>query len=450
MPTKRTSKDTVPNYLAAFERLERGRSHEPAWLRATRRSAMADFERLGFPTTRDEEWRFTNVTPIAENLFAPAPERHAATRDTIAPFVIPAPGGVVLVFVNGRFAPELSDCGDRDAASQVTARSLAAALSDDGAGLEEHLACHASFAQRPFTALNTAMFEDGAVVNVAANAVIEQPVQLLFLATAEAAPIVSHPRVLVLAGEHSQLRVVETFAGIGEARGFSNAVAEIVAGAGAVVDHYRVQRESGQAFHVGHTQLQLGRSSSASSHAVALGGLISRHDVVAVLADEGADCTLNGLYLADGRRTVDNHTEIDHAKPHGTSHELYKGILDDRSRAVFNGRIRVRPDAQKTDAKQTNKTLLLSDEAQINTKPQLEIFANDVKCTHGATVGQLNADALFYLRARGIGEDEARNMLIHAFAADVTNRMSFAPVRESLDRLLAERLPGALTVEALV
>jgi Fe-S cluster assembly protein SufD len=248
----------------------------------------------------------------------------------------------------------------------------------------------------------------------------------------------------VVLGRNSQARVVETFAAIGPSRGFTNAVTEVVVGDGAVLDHYRLQREPLSAFHVGHTQFQLGRSSRSSSHAVAFGGLIARHDAVAVLGDEGADCTLNGLYLAGGDQLIDNHTEIDHARPHGTSHELYKGILGGRARGVFNGRIRVRPDAQKTDAKQTNKALLLSDEAQVNTKPQLEIFANDVRCTHGATVGQLSQDALFYLRTRGIGLDEAKSLLVRAFAADVTSRIALEPVRAELDRLLAARLPALL------
>jgi len=244
--------------------------------------------------------------------------------------------------------------------------------------------------------------------------------------------------------------VIETFGALGVSRGFTNAVTEVVVGAGAVVDHYRVQRESETAFHIGHTQFQLGRSSTSSSHALAFGGLIARHEAVAVLADEGADCTLNGLYLADGVRLIDNHTEIDHATAHGSSHEVYKGILDGKARGVFNGRIRVRPDAQKTDAKQTNKTLLLSDDAQVNTKPQLEIFANDVKCTHGATVGQLSEDALFYLRARGIGRDDARALLVRAFAMDVTSRIALAPVRAELDRLLAAKLPGTLAERVFV
>jgi Fe-S cluster assembly protein SufD len=298
-------------------------------------------------------------------------------------------------------------------------------------------------------ALNTALFEDGALITLADNTVAELPIQVVFLSTVTPAPAMSTPRVLVVLGRNSQAKLIETFGGLGPACGFTNAVTHIVVGDGSVLEHCRLQRESESAFHVGHTGFHLGRSSRSSSHAFAFGGLIARHDAVAVLGDVGADCTLNGLYLGGGARLIDNHTEIDHATPHGTSHELYKGILGGRARGVFNGRIRVRPDAQKTDAKQTNKTLLLSDDAQINTTPQLEILANDVRCTHGATVGQLDQDALFYLRTRGIGMEDARRLLVTAFAADVTSRIGLEQVRAELDRLLADRLPGLLAEEVL-
>jgi Fe-S cluster assembly protein SufD len=327
----------------------------------------------------------------------------------------------------------------------VTVTSLADALGTSGELLEANLGASGGNAERPFSALNTALFQDGAVVSVQPGVVVASPIRLVFLAGASGAPIAAHPRVLVVAGANSQLRLVEDFtAAAPDAGNFTNVVSEILLGEGAVVDHYRLQREAPGAFHVGLTYVQVGRSASASSHAVAVGGRIARHEAVAVLAGQGADCTLNGLYLAGGTQLLDNHTEIDHATPNGTSHELYKGVLDGRARGVFNGRIRVRPDAQKTDAKQTNKTLLLSDEAQINTKPQLEIFANDVKCTHGATVGQLSQEALFYLRARGIGVEDARSLLIRAFALDVLSRIRVEPVRAELDRLLASRLPGTL------
>ncbi len=434
-------------YLTTFERLDRGRTGEPAWLRATRRSAAGAFERLGFPTTRDEEWRFTNVAPIAETTFSAAPPA-AVSSEEAGRFTIPGVEGALLVFVDGRYAPGLSR--PDAAAPGLTVSSIAVELERGASRLEPHLGRHVTFTERPFAALNTAMFEDGAVVSVADGQVVDRPVQLLFLSTVTAAPAVSHPRALVIAGRNAQVEVIETFGSLGASRGLTNAVTELVVGPGAVLRHYRLQRESEVGFHLGHTELQLGRSATAASHSLAFGGLIARHEVVAVLADEGADCTLNGLYLADGVRLIDNHTEIDHAMPHGSSHEVYKGILGGRARGVFNGRIRVRPDAQKTDAKQTNKTLLLSDNAQVNTKPQLEIFANDVKCTHGATVGQLSEDALFYLRSRGIGADDARSLLVRAFATDVTGRISLEPLRAELDRLLAAKLPGTLAEKAFV
>jgi len=436
---------TIDSYLATYDRVDASRRHEPAWLRDMRRASAAAFGKLGFPTTKDEDWRFTNVAPIAGTSFMSAPPA-AVARNAVSRFSVPGLSGPVLVFVNGRFAPRLSDLGTPLAGA--TTVSLADAIADDPASLQPHFGRHTDVTIRPFAALNTAMFEDGALIAIADNAVVEPAIQLVFLSTVTPVPAVSYPRVLVTLGRNSQARVVETFAAIGPSRGFTNAVTEVVVGDGAVFEHYRVQREASSAFHIGHTRFQLGRASSSSSHAMAFGGLIARHDAVAVLGDEGADCTLNGLYLADGTQLVDNHTEIDHATPHGSSHELYKGILTGRARAVFNGRIRVRPDAQKTDAKQTNKTLLLSDDAQINTKPQLEIFANDVKCTHGATVGQLSEDALFYLRARGIGLDDARSLLVKAFATDVTSRIGLEPVRAEFDRLLAGRLTGALAERA--
>jgi Fe-S cluster assembly protein SufD len=253
----------------------------------------------------------------------------------------------------------------------------------------------------------------------------------------------THPRVLVVMGAHSQATIVESYAGPYGDEYFTNAVTEIVLQDGAVVDHYKIQRESDRSDHVATMQVHAGRSANFSSHSLSFGGALVRNDVVCVLDGEGVECTLNGLYLASARRLVDNHTTIDHAKPHCGSREIYKGILTGHARAVFNGKIMVRPDAQKTDAKQTNKALLLSEDAQINTKPQLEIFANDVKCTHGAAVGQMDEEAIFYLRARGIGAREARHLLIHAFAADVLGRMRFEALRVHVDAELLRRLPQA-------
>ena len=264
--------------------------------------------------------------------------------------------------------------------------------------------------------------------------VFEQPLQILFVSTSDAAVAsMSHPRTLIVAGDRSQLQIVETYVSAPGQKHFTNAVTEVVAGEGAVIDHYKVEEESVDAFHVASMHINAGRSSNVSTHAFTLGGRIVRNDIIAVLDGEGAECTLNGLYLADGERLVDTHTTIDHAKAHCPSHEIYKGILGGRARAVFNGKIIVRIDAQKTDAKQTNRALLLSDNASINTKPQLEIFADDVKCTHGAAIGQLDDDAIFYLRARGLTYLEARDMLIHAFAGEILERVKIEPLRRALE-----------------
>jgi Fe-S cluster assembly protein SufD len=301
-----------------------------------------------------------------------------------------------------------------------------------------------------FVALNTAFLADGAFIHVPAHAVVEKPIHVLFLSTGagNGTPLMAHPRVLVVLGDNSQASVVESYAGPEGTRYLTNAVTELVLGPHAVLDHYKLQHESVEAYHVGGTYIHAARSANCSSHSVSLGGALVRNDVVAVLDGEGGECTLNGLYLGDAQRLVDNHTTIDHAKAHCGSREIYKGILADRARGVFNGKIIVRADAQKTDAKQTNRALLLSHDAQINTKPQLEILANDVKCTHGAAVGQLDEEAVFYLRSRGIGRAEARRLLIHAFAGDVLQRMPVVAIREAVERVLQRQLARALEAAA--
>jgi Fe-S cluster assembly protein SufD len=287
-----------------------------------------------------------------------------------------------------------------------------------------------------FVALNTAFLTDGACVEIPARTVVQGVVHLMFLSAPAGGtrPAMAHPRVLIVAGDGSQASVVESYAGPGGGRYFTNTVTEVALGEHAVVDHYKLQFESEAAYHVGAVHLRAHRSATFASHSIALGGALVRNDIVAVLDGEGAECTLNGLYLADAQRLVDNHTTIDHAQPHCGSREVYKGVLADRARGVFNGKIIVRPDAQKTDARQTNRALLLSEDAQINTKPQLEIFANDVKCTHGAAVGQLDDEAVFYLRSRGLDAGEARRMLIRAFVGDVVNRIPSDRLRSHVEQ----------------
>jgi Fe-S cluster assembly protein SufD len=430
-------------YLVQFARFEKDQAAAPAWLRQLRHTAIDRFTELGFPGPRDEEWRFTSLRPLAEVAFRPAPARRVSAED-VRRVGCATGAGCRLVFVNGRFAADLSTLTGLPAG--VRAGGLADALRTDGKTVEAHLARYARFHEQPFTALNTAFTADGAFLHLPKNAVVTEPIQLLFITTGGDEATVSHPRTLVLADTHSQARVVQCYVGLGEDVYFTNAVTEVVLAPGAVVDHYKLQRESKRAFHIETLQVRQDRASNFGSHAVTFGGGLVRNEVNAVLDAEGCECTLNGLYQADDRQHIDNHTFIDHAKPNCASHELYKGILDGRAHGVFNGKIFVRQDAQKTDAKQTNQTLLLSDDAVINTKPQLEIFADDVKCTHGATVGQLSAEALFYFRSRGVGVEEARRILTFAFANDVIRRVQVEPLRHQLEELLLHdrQLPADL------
>jgi len=412
----------------------------PRWLQDLRERGAATFTSLGFPTVRDEEWRYTNVAPIAAAEFQPA---SVATVGAAAVEALPYAGATALrlVVVNGRFAPELSRLAALPRG--LRAGSLAAAINGDLQAdseiVQRYLGRLADFSSRAFAALNTAFIEDGAYVHVPDGVVLEEPLQILFV-SAPGVPVVSHPRTLIVLGERSQARIVETYVGASDVQYFANAVTEVFVGESAVLDHYKVQQESDSAFHVGSMHVNAARSANFSSHSFSLGGKLVRNDALATLDGEGAEVTLNGLYLADGDRLVDNHTTIDHARAHCPSHEVYKGILGGRARAVFNGKIIVRQDAQKTDAKQTNRALLLTDDALINTKPQLEIFADDVKCTHGAAIGQLDDDAIFYLRARGLTFFEARDMLIHAFAGQILERVKVEPLRTALESELYARL----------
>jgi Fe-S cluster assembly protein SufD len=415
-------------------------SDGPRWLQDLRERAAARFTALGFPTVRHEEWRFTNVAPVVGVEYVPAPEAAPApTRIDAVPFGTAAHR---LVVVNGRFSAALSRLGGLPAG--VRAGSLAAVLagdSPDGELAHRYLGRLAGFDDRAFDALKTAHLHDGACVFVPDGVVVDDAIQVIFVSagSAGAPAAVSYPRALFVLGDRSQLRLVETYAG-DDAAYLTAAVTEVHVGEGAVLDHYKVQQESRLAAHIGSMHVHASRSASFSSHSFSLGGRFVRNDALATLDGEGAEVTLNGLYLADGDRLVDNHTLIDHARAHCPSHEVYKGILGGRARAVFNGKIIVRQDAQKTNAKQTNRALLLSDDALINTKPQLEIFADDVKCTHGAAIGQLDEDAIFYLRARGLTYFEARDMLIHAFAGEILDRVGIEPLRTALEAELYSQL----------
>jgi Fe-S cluster assembly protein SufD len=427
-----------------WERAQQRRGRRDALARI-REDAWGRFVSRGFPTTRDEEWRFTSVAPIAERAFALAPSAQIGDVDA---YRLPDASATELVFVNGHHVPALSRVGALPDGCRVA--SLAASYTAAPDVVAPHLTRIAPEESLPFVALNTAFLDDGAYVELAAGAVVERPIHLLFVTTPQVrlkpdtTTVMSHPRILVIAGANSQASIVETYAGPGSTKYFTNAVSDIVVGDHAVLNHIKLQYEGASAFHIGATRVDARHSATYVSNAISLGGGLVRNDIAAVLSGEGVDCTLNGLYYADADRLVDTHSAIDHAQPHCGSREVYKGILADRARGVFNGKIIVRPDAQKTDAKQTNRALLLSDDARINTKPQLEIFANDVKCTHGAAVGQLDDEALFYLRSRGLSNVAARHLLIRAFAADVLNRMPIDAVRSTVEERLQQQFARAL------
>jgi Fe-S cluster assembly protein SufD len=423
-------------YLADFEALDR-RGSSPAWLARLRREAMARFTDLGFPTVRLEEWKYTNVAPIAAIPFRPALDEDGDGVPAEAIERLTAPGPR-LVFVNGRYAARLSSPGPLPRGARVS--SLAEALGADAPSVERHLARHAAADADGFAALSTAFIQDGAVVHLGPGVRLREPVQLLFVATGSAPPVLAQPRILVVAEPGSEGTVIERWVGLGEGSSLTNAVAEIAVAEGAAVSHYKIEQESERAYHVGTTHVSQGRDSRYVSCSVAIGGALARNTLSVRFEAEGGSCSLDGLYVVHGGQHVDNHTLIDHARPGCTSRQLYKGVLDGRSRAVFNGRVLVRPDAQRTDAHQTNKNLLLSEDAEVDTKPQLEIFADDVRCTHGAAVGQLGEDAVFYLRSRGFGEAAARVLLTHGFMTDVLNRITVEPIRDQLDRLLLARL----------
>ncbi|MBA2303591.1 MAG: Fe-S cluster assembly protein SufD [Acidobacteria bacterium] len=413
----------------------------PRWLQDVRDKAAARFAALGFPTVRDEEWRFTNVAPIASTDFRPSAEAVVSAEQMAA-----LPYGNLplrIAMVNGRFSAGVSRL--QNLPRGVRAGSLAAAFTEHADVVPRYYGQLADFHSRSFVALNTALAIDGAYLYIPDGTVLEHPIEILFVTAGDGSSAeMTQPRTLIVAGERSQARIVETYVTLREGTYFTNAVTEVFAGEHAVIDHYKVQQEGLEAFHIATMQVNAQRSANFSSHSFSLGGRLVRNDVNAALDGEGAEVTLNGMYLADGDRLIDNHTTIDHARAHCPSHEIYKGILGGRARAVFNGKIIVRQDAQKTDAKQTNRALLLSDSASINTKPQLEIFADDVKCTHGAAVGQLDEDAIFYLRARGLTYFEARDMLIHAFAGEIIDRVQIEPLRQALEAELYAQLANDL------
>ncbi|CAN5848792.1 Fe-S cluster assembly protein SufD [soil metagenome] len=412
----------------------------PDWLEPVRRAAADHFAKVGFPTSRDEEWRFTPVGPIAQGIWRPSPGVAAGvSADRLAPFVFGQAEWSTLVFVNGAYSEALSRI--LELPQGVRAGSLAEALRGDDAVLRTHLARHAPIDGSPFTALNAAGFRDGALLHVPAGLDLERPVHFVHVTTPDATGTAIHPRNLIVIERGARASVIESYVTLApDGVYWTNPVTEVAAAAGSWLEHTRIQRESERAHHVGLTHVDQERDSHYRSFSMAMGGALARHNLHVRLNDENIETLMYGLYLTRGEQVVDNHTAIFHDQPNCRSWEVYKGVLDGRSRAVFNGKVFVQPEAQKTDAKQTNRNLLLSDLARVDTKPQLEIFADDVKCTHGATVGRLDEVALFYARSRGVPQEAAERLLTYAFAAEVIEEVALEPVRNELDRLVLDRL----------
>src|SRR5437660_6351175 len=438
---------TRKNVITATEQLEtclesftefqkRAAGRNLPWLRRLREDAFARFCEVGFPTTHDEDWRFTNVSAIARTSFELAQNGQLA-KEELEQFRIKG-AACQLVFVNGHFVRELSSVGKMPAGVKVS--GLAEEIDSNPGAIEAHLGRYLDTRRDAFCALNTAFAEDGAYVHIRKGVVLEEPIFLLFISTGAEVPLMSHPRNLVVAEEESQATIVEDYVSVGKSTAFCNTITELVAGDSAVISHYMIEREHQQASSVSTLRIQQERSANVASHSVLLGGGLVRNNVHPVLAGEGGECLINGLFIGNDHQHLDNYMLVEHASPRCGSRQFYNGILDGHAHGVFHGRIIVHEDAQKTDAKQTNRNLLISDDAQIDTKPQLEIYADDVKCTHGATIGQIEGDALFYLRSRGIDEVSARKLLLFAFASECLDRMKQGPVRKHVEGLINRSL----------
>ena len=432
---------TENNYQAAFGAVRESSPTVP-WLELVRTSAMERFEQLGFPSVRDEEWKYTNLATMAKLGFVPATRPESLSIDTTR-FVYPETATTHLVVVNGFLSEELSV---RSGLESVVAIDLLSAVADARYNkiARSYLARTAGYHDKGLAALNTAFVQSGLFLFVPKGIKLETPIQVTFLTDTNEPNTASFPRLLVVAEENSSATVIESFVSTSEQQYFTNAITEIVVKDGARLEHYRMQRESREAFHVSLTSAELGRSSSYDTTSINMGARLARHDISVVMDHEGAECWVDGLYLVGANQHSDTHSVIDHKQPHCNSHQLYKGILDDNGRAVFNGKIFVREGAQKTDAMQTNKNLLLSPHARVDTKPQLEIYADDVKCAHGAAVGQLDPEEMFYLQARGINADLGRSLLTYGFAEEVIGKIKIESIRTQLDEVVLSQLHAHL------
>ncbi len=428
-------------YSEAFNNFENGLNGQlKTEFHQIRKQAMENFRKTGFPTTRHEEWKYTNISSLHKYDFEiskPVTTDEVSGKD-IEKFTFKDMEYPQLVFINGYFLPGLSDLGNLK--NKIEVMSLDEAVKEKHQALTDHYSKYAVTETESFVSLNTAFVQDGTLIKIPDNQEIEQPIHLLYLTLPEEKPRVSFPRNLIITGRSSRVVFIETYAALSAGTYFTDVVTEIYVGENSSVDRVKIQNENAEAFHISALHVLQERDSRFVDHNINLGAGLSRNNLACVFNDQGGSCILNGLYAGDNDQLMDNHTSIDHALPNCESRELYKGILDKKSRGVFNGKIFVRPDAQKTNAIQANKCILISDEATIDTKPQLEIFADDVKCTHGATIGQLDDDAFFYMRARGINKEKARKLLIYAFASEVIDKIGQDAIREKVTGLFKEKL----------
>ena len=438
-----TEKNTVRETDACWESFQQllkdQCANDPAWLLSARKAGISTFTELGYPTTADEDWRFTNVTPVTQLPFKPSlGAANAITAKTLEGKAFMGQATIKLVFVDGHYQPALSKLAPLPAG--VVVQNLAEAIRSGHPSVQAHLAHYLRGESNAFAALNTAFFRDGLFVHVPDNVTVETPIHLLHYTSSTEAGAVAHLRNLIHVGKNAKATVIESFHGAEGGRYLTNQATEIVADQDAFVEHIKFQDEPETAYHLGSFHANIGKGAKVYAHSIALGAAISRNSIRTLFSGPRVDCILNGLYATRGQQIADHYMVVEHAQPHCNSHEYFNGILADKSRGVFHGRILVRPIAQKTDAKQTNKNLLLSDDATANSKPQLEIYADDVKCTHGATIGQLNDESIFYLRARGISLDKARRMLMKAFAGEIIERVQNFALREELDAIIWEHL----------
>jgi Fe-S cluster assembly protein SufD len=402
-----------------------------------RKDALKNFSELSFPTLKDEEWRYTNISPLMKYNFSLPSKDVKISDELVNKFSFNEMKANLIVFVNGKFSKENSKLLDLPEGTIIG--NISEAVKNNSEIVNKHFGKYAEYSNQIFTALSTAYTKDGAFIYVPEGKIVEEPIHIIFITSASDEKLIIQPRNLFVAGYNSQVSIIEHYVSETDNIFFTNAVTEIVAGENAIVDHYKLQEESKNTFHIARTEIDLERNCNFTSHSISTGGAITRNDINARFNNEGGECTLNGLFLIEDKQLFDAHTLIDHANPLCNSHEHYKGILDDSATGVFNGKVLVRQDAQKTNAFQQNNNILLSDNALVNTKPQLEIFADDVKCSHGATIGQLDEDARFYLKSRGIGEKAANSILIHAFASDVIKSIKIKSVRNYLEDILSTR-----------